>query len=136
VKPGSTARDAPITVLVVDDEPDMRFLVKMLVSRLGIEVAAEAVDGADALAAFEQMTPPDVPAVVILDNRMPGLSGLDVARQMRERVPVQHIVLFSAHLTPAIEAEAKRIGIDACLGKTQVGDLGDLIVKLTRPHLP
>jgi CheY-like chemotaxis protein len=128
--------EAPITVLVVDDEPDMRFLVKLLVSRLGVEVAAEAVDGVDALAVFDRMSPPEVPAVVILDNRMPGLSGLEVAREMRRRVPVQHIVLFSAQLDPEIEAEAKRIGVDACLNKTDLDRLADLVVELTRPHLP
>ncbi|HEY8721135.1 response regulator, partial [Pengzhenrongella sp.] len=66
-----------VTVLVVDDDEDIRFLVRTVLTRAGLEVVAEAIDGVEALAALERLDPPPDPAVVVLDNRMPGLSGLE-----------------------------------------------------------
>jgi CheY-like chemotaxis protein len=126
-----------VTALIVDDDLDMRALVRMVLeaAHLGIDVVAEAVDGNDAVAVFDRLAPPPVPTIVILDNRMPYLSGLEVAQEMRRRMPVQHIILFSAHLTPEIEAVARDVGIDACLSKRDVAQLPHLVISLTGPHL-
>lgn len=127
-----------MTALIVDDDIDIRTLVRVVLdaSQLGIHVVAEAVDGADAVAVFERLVPPPVPAIVILDNRMPYLSGIEAAREMRRLVPLQRIVLFTAHLTPELAARAKEVGIDACLSKTDVDELPALVLKLTRPEAP
>ena len=122
----------PITVLVADDEIDIRVLVRLVLESAGhgLQVVAEAVDGEDALALFDTLMPPPVPTIVILDNRMPRLTGLEVARHIRERLATQHIILFSAHLTPEIEAEARALGIDACVTKSDVRRLPTLIADL------
>ena len=122
----------PTTVLVVDDEIDMRILVRVVLESAshGFEVVAEAVDGDEALASFDELDPPPVPTVVILDNRMPGRSGIEVAAEMRKRHPPQRIILFSAFLTPDVEAEARAVGIAACVGKEDVADLPDLVARL------
>jgi CheY-like chemotaxis protein len=115
------------TILVVDDDPDMRFLARAVLEASDIEVAAEAVDGADALARLRELDPPPVPTVVLLDNQMPGLSGLEVAARILKDVPDQIIVLFSAFLSPEIVAEATRLGVAACISKSDAMDLGDII---------
>src|SRR5687767_13906478 len=100
-----------VTVLVADDEEDMRMLVRVILAKANVEVVAEAIDGQEALDAVSRLDPPPVPTALILDNRMPGMSGLDVAALVLERTPEQPIVLFSAFLTEEIEERAKAIGI-------------------------
>ena len=120
------------TVLIVDDEIDMRLLVRVVLesAKHGIEVVGEAVDGHDAVTVFGTLNPPAIPDVVVLDNRMPGPSGIEVARQMLEAEPEQHIILFSAFFTPELEAEARELGIAACVSKSDFETLPDLVVEL------
>jgi CheY-like chemotaxis protein len=122
-----TQADCAATVLVVDDEPDMRFLARAVLEGSNIEVAAEAVDGADALVALRSLSPPPVPTVVLLDNQMPTLTGVEVAAQILKELPDQIIVLFSAFLSPEIEAEAARLGVAACISKSDAVDLPQMI---------
>ena len=126
--------DTKPTVLIVDDEVDIRLLVRAILeaSGLGVEVVGEAVDGDDALAVFRALDPPEVPDVVILDNRMPGKEGLDVAAEMLAQEPRQHIVLFSAFVTPEIEERARALGVRACVGKSDFARLPELVVELSR----
>jgi CheY-like chemotaxis protein len=121
------------TVLVADDEIDMRILVRVVLESAGrgLQVVGEAVDGDEALAAFARLNPPPVPDVVILDNRMPGLSGIEVAERIRDRFPDQRIILFSAFLDDEIRRRAAEIGIDACVSKPDIDQLPDLVVSLT-----
>ncbi len=86
------------SVFVVDDEPSMRMLARAFLQKGGFNVVDEAEDGPQALERFHDLNPPPVPSVVLLDNRMPGLTGLEVAEQMLTQHPSQVIVLFSAHL--------------------------------------
>ena len=124
------------TVLIVDDEIDMRLLVRVVLesAKHGIEVVGEAVDGLDAFTVFETLSPPAIPDVVVLDNRMPGPSGVEVARQMLDAEPEQHIILFSAFFTPELEAEARELGIAACVSKSDFERLPDLVVALASPQ--
>ncbi|HVE98951.1 MAG TPA: ATP-binding protein [Mycobacteriales bacterium] len=84
---------APATVLVVDDDPDVRKLIGIVLRQEPrLEVIAEAEDGGSALAAAELHRP----QIVILDLGLPDLSGQDVLRQLREHVPDVRIVVFTA----------------------------------------
>jgi CheY-like chemotaxis protein len=121
------------SVFVVDDEPDMRLLARVFLERGGFDVVDEAEDGPQALARFQELDPPPVPAVVLLDNRMPGLTGLEVAEQMLVQHPDQVIVLFSAHLDQEVEEKARDIGITACVSKTQASRLAEIIRGLLPP---
>jgi two-component system, chemotaxis family, chemotaxis protein CheY len=115
------------SIFVVDDEPSMRLLARVYLQRGGFNVVDEAEDGPQALARFEDLNPPPIPSVVLLDNRMPGLTGLEVAQQMLAHHPSQVIVLFSAHLDDAIQAQAQEIGIAACVSKKDVSRLSEII---------
>ena len=121
------------SVLVVDDEPDMRLLARTMLERGGLQVVAEAVDGTEALEQFQSLDPPPVPTVVLLDNRMPGLTGLEVAEQMLSHNPEQVIVLFSAHIDESVEEGARASGVTACVSKTHIGRLPKLIWSLLPP---
>ncbi len=58
---------------------------------------------------------------------MPGLTGLEVAERMLALHPSQVIILFSAHLDPAVEEKARAIGIAACVSKMKASRLPDII---------
>lgn len=116
-----------VTVLVVDDEEDMRLIVKAFLERAGLRVVEEAADGLDALQVVDRLSPPPIPTVIVLDNRMPGLSGLEVARDVLTRLPAQRIVLFSAFLSPEIEEEALDLGIRVCVSKSDVNRLAEIV---------
>ena len=115
------------TVLVVDDEPDVRELARAILEMGGFHVIDEAEDGNDALARYVDLAPPPMPSVVLLDNRMPGRSGLEVAQAMLQHNPDQVIVLFSAHLDGEVEEEAKAIGVAACVSKMDAPRLPEIL---------
>ena len=122
---------APL-VLVVDDEPDMRELARMILELDGLEVV-EAADGTEALEQFFALAPPPVPAVVILDNRMPGLTGLQVAESMLAHHPDQAIIVFSAYVDQDLEAAARALGVAKCISKTEARHLPSMVRRLLQP---
>ena len=120
-----------LTVLVVDDDDDMRELVTMKLELAGdIEVVAQAVDGLKAIEEFERLGAPPTPRVVVLDNRMPGMTGLDVAEQLIQRVPGQHIILFTAFVDDVVLASARAIGVTEVVSKSDINRLPDLVRSL------
>ncbi len=74
---------------------------------------------------------PRVPDVVILDNRMPELTGLEVAKQILSERPEQLIVLYSAFLDEDVRASARELGITCCVSKEDLDRLPALIHELT-----
>jgi CheY-like chemotaxis protein len=97
-----------------------------------LTVVGEATDGEEALEVWRQLDPPPVPDVVVLDNRMPKLTGLEVAEEMLGQLPEQIVVLYSAFLDDTVRAEAKRIGIAACLSKGDIRELPATIKRLAQ----
>ncbi len=71
------------TVFVVDDDPGVRHAVGSLLRSIGVNTQLFA--SAPELLA---VAPPDVPACVILDVRMPGPSGLDCQRQLKKAASI------------------------------------------------
>jgi DNA-binding NarL/FixJ family response regulator len=120
------------TILVVDDELDMRMLVKFVfeLANDGLQVVGEASDGDEALTVWRSLDPPPVPDVVILDNRMPRLSGVEAAEQILAERPDQLIVLYSAFLDDEVTQEADRVGIHAVVPKSQIDTLPDVVREL------
>ena len=117
-----------VRALIVDDDSDMRFLVRMTieVANHGLAVAGEAESGAEAIASVEQ----DPPEVVVLDNRMPGMTGLETARRILADHPEQSIILFSAYLDAQTIAEAEALGVRMCIDKTDVDRIPDALWQL------
>jgi CheY-like chemotaxis protein len=121
------------TMLIVDDELDMRMLVRLVIEMAnnGLSIVGEAADGEEALRVWRDLAGPPVPDVVILDNRMPELSGLEVARQILEERPSQLILLYSAFLDDTVRTRAAEIGISRCVSKDELDRLPTLIRELT-----
>ena len=118
------------TVLLVDDEPDIRLLARIYLERAGFSVVGEADDGGKALARYSELGPPPEPTVVLLDHRMPGRTGLEVAEEILGRHPDQLIVLFSAQLDDTTRSRADEIGVTACVSKTDIRQLPTIIRSL------
>jgi CheY-like chemotaxis protein len=114
----------------VDDAPDMRFLARHILESAGIHVVGEAADGHEAIEKFRELAPPPIPTVILLDNQMPKLSGVEAAAQILAEAPDQMIVLFSAYLSNDILDEAKRLGVRACVSKIDVKNLPEIIMSL------
>jgi DNA-binding NarL/FixJ family response regulator len=107
--------------LIVDDDEDMRFLLRVLIESAneGLAVAAEARNGDEALDQWREHRPD----VVVLDNRMPGRTGLEVAAEILGEAPEQSIILFSAFLDDETLARADELGVRACLSKDHYDQL-------------
>jgi CheY-like chemotaxis protein len=113
-----------VRVLVVDDSPDIRFMLAVLLEDAGMDV--EAVSSGPA--AVERILDAAEPALdaVVLDQRMPLMSGLEVARAVADAGASVPTILFSAYLHPALHEEALRVGATPVV-KT---DLDGLLVAL------
>ena len=108
-----------VRVLIVDDEDDMRALLRGMIQLAndGLSVVGEATDGDDALRRWRE----ERPDVVLMDQRMPGLSGLETADRMLRESPGQAVVLFTAYLDDDVRQTADALGIRACVRKDQAG---------------
>jgi YesN/AraC family two-component response regulator len=102
-----------ITRLVIaDDSPRARHGQRALLTiQPGIEVVGEAVDGRDAIRLVEAVQPDGV----ILDVRMPGMDGMEAARQIKGRWPQIKVIMLSMYA--AYRDEALTTGADAFLVK-------------------
>jgi CheY-like chemotaxis protein len=89
---GSSLPFAPVSVLVIDDDPDVRAFIAASLEEQGYRVRV-ASDGRQGLAALERETPD----LVVLDFIMPGLSGAEVARKIRAKRPEQPILFVSGY---------------------------------------
>src|SRR3954451_25422430 len=123
--------ETEVTVLIVDDQDDIRVLVRALLERSGMSVVHEAVDGLDALVSVSRLNPPPVPTVIVLDHSLPGVTGLEAAGRVLAVLPEQRIVLFSAYLDRDVKRRAEAIGVRACVAKTDILQLPDVISDLT-----
>ena len=114
-----------VRTLIVDDEEDIRVLVRVTIetANRGLSVAAEAADGEEGIAQWRRHRP----EVVILDQRMPGLTGLEVAARILAEQPDQSIVLFSAYLAKETVADATSLGVRACVSKSDFSTLPDVL---------
>jgi len=83
---------ARFSILVVDDDPDVRGFIVEALEEQGY-VVREAADGREGIAEVER----EAPDLIVLDFIMPGLSGADVARHARERRPDQPILFVSGY---------------------------------------
>lgn len=111
--------------LIVDDEEDMRFLLRTTIeiANRGLAIAGEAANGSEALALWRSSRPD----IVIIDQRMPGMTGMEVCEQMLSEEPDQRIVLFSAFLSEDLRREAITLGVRACLSKDEVHRLPETL---------
>ena len=102
-----------VRAVVVDDHPVVREGLRALLSEAGVEVVGEAADGRAALAVIREVRP----ELAVVDVALPGLSGIELCRRIRRRLPQVQVVLLSMFDEPAWRAEAARAGAAAYLLK-------------------
>jgi RNA polymerase sigma factor (sigma-70 family) len=95
---------APV-VFVVDDDPSVRSSLKFLISTVGLQV--ESFSSADA---FLHKKPPDAPSCLVLDVRLPGLSGLDFQGELAARNIRIPIVFITGHGDIPMSVSAMKAG--------------------------
>jgi DNA-binding NarL/FixJ family response regulator len=80
-----------LRVVLVDDHPVYREGLAKLLRESGVDVVAQAGNGADALSLVAEKAPD----VVVMDLNMPGMSGVDVTRKLVERTPASRVLVVS-----------------------------------------
>ena len=95
-------------VLVIDDEPDMRFMLRAYLEGEQMEVI-EAPSGPAALTIIDEET--EAFDAVVLDHRMPLMTGIEFAKTLAERGPHPPLILFSGYLAPDVIADAENLGL-------------------------
>ncbi len=95
-----------ITCLVADDHPAVVEAVADVLDANGIEIVGRARDGREAIEKIDQTQP----AVALLDLRMPGSSGIEVARAVTRSAPDTAVILYTAFGDRALLTEAMDAG--------------------------
>jgi FixJ family two-component response regulator len=103
--------DEPRIVAIIDDDPAVRESLKSLLEAVGYPVAAYAT--ADAFLQDDAVRP----SCIILDQHMPGMSGLQLLARLRAGGSGLPVLMVTGMPSLAIIAEARRLGIEKVLEK-------------------
>ena len=117
-------------ILIVDDEPDVRKVVRTLLEADGYQVA-EAADGPAALQLMNSIGGPRGPQLVVLDVMMPGIDGIEVCRRIDHQA--MKVIMLSARDDAESRTRAEAAGADGYLTKPfSAIDLLDELESLSR----
>lgn len=109
-----------IQVVIADDHPLMREGVKkVLHNEMGIEVIGESSDGKNLLKMLDGSSLPDL---LILDISMPGKSGMDLIKDIRNLYPSLPILILSIHPAERFAIRALKAGAEGYLCKSSISD--------------
>jgi DNA-binding NarL/FixJ family response regulator len=98
-----------VTILVADDHHVVRLgLRALLEAEPDLQVVGEASNGQETKALVERLKPD----ILLLDLMMPGLNGLEVARQVKQLSPKTRVVVLSMHANEAYVVQAMRYGVE------------------------
>src|SRR4051794_28988216 len=104
-----------IRVMVVDDTDHVRQMLASMLTLDGFDVVDEAASGTDAVKRIDSADPD----VVVIDYRMPGMDGLETARQIKGKRSHQLMVLYTAFIDDSLQKAADEAGVNVCLGKVE-----------------
>ncbi len=93
------------TILIVDDDKSVRYSLKRMFEERSIKVAT-AGKGEEALKRLKEK----LPDLVVMDVKMPGMSGLEVLREMRKLHPKLLVIIITAYGTTETAIEAMKLG--------------------------
>ena len=119
-------------ILYIDDDEAQVFLIKRMLESWGYRVSAyiEQRDALDALLAGEQHFD-----LVVTDFNMPGMSGLEIARAIRDAQPDLPVIVVSGYITDDLRREAAEAGVRELISKAhEVEELRDVVQRLAVPQ--
>ena len=105
----------PIGLLLADDHPIFRQGLKSLLEQEGFKVLAESSDGFEAVSLAEKLHPD----VAVLDFSMPGLNGLEAAKEIQRVSPRTNLVMLTIHREEQYVVEAVNAGIKGYVLKSE-----------------
>jgi DNA-binding NarL/FixJ family response regulator len=121
-----------VRILIVDDSPMVRKRLAMLLQQHDDwQVCGEAVNGFEAVRKAEQLDPD----LIVMDFLMPGMNGLQAAREIGQKIPSIPILMFTMHMSNQLVQEAKNAGVKGAVAKTDVGGMIEGVESLLR-HKP
>ena len=116
----------PVRLLIADDHPAARQSLLRAVSGDAVDVVAVLADGTSALSAARALRPD----VALLDLRMPGLSGSQVAAALRREGSPTLVIILSAFDEPSLKESALHAGAIAFLSKeATAGEIAELVAR-------
>jgi PAS domain S-box-containing protein len=105
----------PPTIVIVDDSPDVRTLVRAQIRLSGkFELIGEGANGLDAVALVSRHRPD----VLLLDVSMPVIDGLAALPKVREASPRTHVVMYTGFDEAGLAARARELGASAFVSKS------------------
>lgn len=106
-----------VRILIVDDSTLVRQRLRDLLQRHpDWDVCGEAASGQDAVERVQELNPD----VIVLDFLMPGMDGLQAAREIGKLVPSVPILMFTMHMSRQLMQEARKVGIQGAVAKSDV----------------
>lgn len=118
-----------MTILIVDDNPGVRRLLKRVIAEIGAAVV-ECSDGAHALAAYIAHRPD----IVLMDLRMPLMDGLTATRQIREHDSRAKVVIVTDYDEDELRSLATESGAIGYMVKQNLTRLAELIRDAIEPE--
>jgi CheY-like chemotaxis protein len=112
-------------VILADDYPPLRALLRELLPPRGIEIVGEAEDGRAAVDLVDRV-PCDA---VLMDLNMPVMNGVDATTAIRRGHPDLHVVAFTSSMEPGDVAALAAAGVDAHFSKLDYDGLIDHLVE-------
>ena len=118
-------RHKTVKVLIVDDQVPFRAVARTVIRMTdGFDVAAEAENGEDAVAAVDEHRPD----LVLMDINLPGINGIEATRRIRAAHPETAVILLSTYSEDDLPADARECGALAYVHKEDFGP--DLVRQL------
>jgi DNA-binding NarL/FixJ family response regulator len=116
--------DGPLTVVVADDEPDVRLLLRLQLDAIdGVSVVGEAGDGVEVLEVCREVRP----RAVVMDLLMPKMMGIEAIERLQNELPGVGIVAYTATAGDFVRQQMERLGVTLLL---KSGDVSQLVAAL------
>lgn len=111
-----TKAERRLKILIADDNEGVRKMVRTILdTQPRFQVCVEVPDGAKAIEEARRLKPD----VVVLDWNMPVMNGFEAARELKVILPKTAIVILSSYIDAPFVEEAKKIGVNAYVAKTE-----------------
>ena len=115
----------PVTVVIAEDEPLMRRVVRSALDEIDCDVIGEADDGGQVLQLITELSP----EMVLLDIRMPNQDGIQTLKEIMEKRPGSYVIMLTSMDDDAAIAECLKAGAKDFLTKTM--PLTDMMSRLS-----